>query len=161
RPPDFVGCTLSRLSLFTSCGERGSTSMASKNDGRPEPSAEARPAPPEAVQTEAKHHAPAAPAVQPTSPGQPAVPTTPPPTPSPKPSEAPPSHHWRKWLLLAGVVVGLAIGAYLLYPTVDTMLNTVSTDDAYVNGHVTFVAPRVAGQVSRVLVDDNYRVKKG
>ena len=41
------------------------------------------------------------------------------------------------------------------------MLNTVSTDDAYVNGHVTFVAPRVAGQVSRVLVDDNYRVKKG
>jgi membrane fusion protein (multidrug efflux system) len=41
------------------------------------------------------------------------------------------------------------------------MLNTVSTDDAYVNGHVTFVAPRVAGQVKKVLVDDNYRVKKG
>ena len=40
-------------------------------------------------------------------------------------------------------------------------MNTVSTDDAYVNGHVTFVAPRVSGQVSRVLVDDNYRVKKG
>ena len=50
---------------------------------------------------------------------------------------------------------------YLLVPVVETMLNTVSTDDAYVNGHVTFVAPRVAGQVSRVLVDDNYRVKKG
>ena len=29
------------------------------------------------------------------------------------------------------------------------------------NGHVTFVAPRVAGQISRVLVDDNYRVRKG
>jgi membrane fusion protein (multidrug efflux system) len=41
------------------------------------------------------------------------------------------------------------------------MLNTVSTDDAYVNGHVTYVAPRVAGQISRVLVDDNERVKKG
>ena len=41
------------------------------------------------------------------------------------------------------------------------MLETVSTDDAYVNGHVTYVAPRVAGQVSRVLVDDNDRVKKG
>jgi membrane fusion protein, multidrug efflux system len=40
-------------------------------------------------------------------------------------------------------------------------LNTVSTDDAYVNGYVTFVAPRVAGQVARVLVDDNNRVKKG
>jgi membrane fusion protein (multidrug efflux system) len=41
------------------------------------------------------------------------------------------------------------------------MLETVSTDDAYVNGHVTYVAPRVAGQVSQVLVDDNDRVKKG
>ena len=40
-------------------------------------------------------------------------------------------------------------------------LNTVSTDDAYVNGHVTFVAGRVAGQVSKVLVDDNNRVHKG
>jgi hypothetical protein len=29
------------------------------------------------------------------------------------------------------------------------VLNTVSTDDAYVNGHVTFVAPRVPGQVLR------------
>jgi membrane fusion protein (multidrug efflux system) len=38
---------------------------------------------------------------------------------------------------------------------------TVSTDDAYVNGHVTFVAPRVAGQVTRVLVEDNNRVHRG
>jgi membrane fusion protein (multidrug efflux system) len=30
-----------------------------------------------------------------------------------------------------------------------------------VNSHVTFVAPRVAGQVAKVLVDDNNRVKKG
>ena len=53
------------------------------------------------------------------------------------------------------------MAGYFLYPAVKTALNTVSTDDAYVNGHVTFVAPRVSGQVSRVLVDDNYRVKKG
>jgi len=37
----------------------------------------------------------------------------------------------------------------------------VSTDDAYVNGYVTFVAPRVTGQIARVLVDDNNRVHKG
>ncbi len=80
----------------------------------------------------------------------------------PKPAEASPSsHRWRKWLLWVGAVAGLAIGGYLTEPAVKTALNTVSTDDAYVNGHVTFVAPRVAGQVSRVLVDDNYRVKKG
>jgi membrane fusion protein (multidrug efflux system) len=59
------------------------------------------------------------------------------------------------------VLGGLAYGAYSMVPTIETALNTVSTDDAYVNGHVTFVAPRVSGQVSRVLVDDNYRVKKG
>ena len=46
-------------------------------------------------------------------------------------------------------------------PWIRFALNTVSTDDAYVNGHVTFVAPRVSGQISRVLVDDNYRVRKG
>ncbi|HZY87651.1 MAG TPA: HlyD family secretion protein, partial [Gemmataceae bacterium] len=79
-----------------------------------------------------------------------------------EPAEAkPPAHRWRKWVLLAALVVGLAVGGYFLVPWVITALNTVSTDDAYVNSHVTFVAPRVAGQVTNVLVDDNYRVKKG
>ena len=53
------------------------------------------------------------------------------------------------------------MGGYFLVPWVDTALSTVSTDDAYVNGHVTLVAPRVSGQVMKVLVDDNQRVKKG
>jgi len=46
-------------------------------------------------------------------------------------------------------------------PWIIKSLNTVSTDDAYVNGHVTFVAPRVPGQVIGVLVDDNNRVHAG
>jgi membrane fusion protein (multidrug efflux system) len=63
---------------------------------------------------------------------------------------------------MAATAVGLGVAGYLYgFPVVETMLNTVSTDDAYVNGHVTFVAPRVAGEVREVLVDDNYRVKKG
>ncbi len=74
---------------------------------------------------------------------------------------APPVHRYRKWLLLAGVVAALSVGGYFLVPWVDTALNTVSTDDAYVNGHVTLVAPRVSGQVMKVLVNDNQRVKKG
>jgi membrane fusion protein (multidrug efflux system) len=64
-------------------------------------------------------------------------------------------------VLLGGVVAGLIIALYYLIPWVNTTLNTISTDDAYVNSHVTFVAPRVSGQVSKVLVDDNYRVKRG
>jgi membrane fusion protein (multidrug efflux system) len=61
-------------------------------------------------------------------------------------------------------VLGVAVLVVLLVfgiPWVEAMLNTVSTDDAFVNGHVTFVAPRVAGQIARVLVDDNNRVHKG
>ena len=46
-------------------------------------------------------------------------------------------------------------------PYIINAFRTVSTDDAYVNGHVTFVAPRVPGQVVRVLVDDNNRVQRG
>jgi membrane fusion protein (multidrug efflux system) len=37
----------------------------------------------------------------------------------------------------------------------------VSTDNAYVNAHVTYVAPRVPGQVSRVLVEETARVRAG
>ena len=62
--------------------------------------------------------------------------------------------------LLAGATLA-AVVAWPLATSIQTALNTVSTDDAYVNGHVTFVAPRVAGQVSAVLVDDNMRVKRG
>jgi membrane fusion protein, multidrug efflux system len=82
----------------------------------------------------------------------------------PPPPEAPATprvHRYRKWLLLAGTVVALVVGGYFLVPWVDTALNTESTDDAYVNGHVTYVAPRVTGQVKKVLVEDNQRVKKG
>jgi membrane fusion protein (multidrug efflux system) len=84
----------------------------------------------------------------------------PPPHPEP-PVSTPPVHRYRKWLLLAGTVVALAAAGYFLAPWVDTALNTVSTEDAYVNGHATFVAPRVSGQVAKVLVNDNNRVKKG
>jgi membrane fusion protein (multidrug efflux system) len=58
-------------------------------------------------------------------------------------------------------IVALVVIVIFGIPYVQQTLNTVSTDDAYVNGHVTFVAPRIAGQVARVLVDDDNRVRKG
>lgn len=68
----------------------------------------------------------------------------------------------RRWLLIGVLVAAVLIAVFRWgVPWVDQMINTVSTDDAYVNGHVTFVAPRVEGQIARVLVDDNNRVHKG
>ena len=64
--------------------------------------------------------------------------------------------------LLIGVLGAVVIAAALYgIPWIRFVLSTVSTDDAFVNGHVTFVAARVHGQVSRVLVDDNNRVHRG
>jgi membrane fusion protein, multidrug efflux system len=67
----------------------------------------------------------------------------------------------RRLIMGAAAALGLAILAVFGIPWIKLMLTTVSTDDAYVNGHVTFVAARVPGQVTRVLVDDNNRVKQG
>ena len=64
------------------------------------------------------------------------------------------------WMWIAGGAVVLLL-LYEAIPWAITAFKTESTDDAYVNGHVTFVAPRVPGQVVRVLVDDNNRVRKG
>jgi len=83
--------------------------------------------------------------------------------PSPPPRPAPAwRQHLKRWLLRGGIgLVVLALVLYFGIPWLIRTLNTVSTDDAYVDGHVTFVAPRVAGQVKEVFVDDNFRVKKG
>jgi membrane fusion protein (multidrug efflux system) len=90
------------------------------------------------------------------------------PLPSPPPTQPPAiaahissKHHLKRpWLWIIGGVVLIVI-LIVGVPWVMRSLNTVSTDDAYVNGHVTIVAPRISGQVARVFVDDNNRVHKG
>jgi len=68
----------------------------------------------------------------------------------------------RRWALKGGAgILVLAVALYFAIPAAIRAYNTISTDDAYVNGHVTFVASRVAGQVMKVMVDDNNRVHKG
>jgi membrane fusion protein (multidrug efflux system) len=62
----------------------------------------------------------------------------------------------RPVLFIAAAIVVILAATYII-----RSFRTVSTDDAYVNSYVTFVAPRVTGQVAQVLVDDNNRVKKG
>ena len=138
------------------------TGMADTNDPRSESSPAAMPAPRESATTAATD-GPGLASDRPPQLAQQQPQTTAPSadTAAERSETRRPEHRWRKRLLLLVVLGGLAYGGYSLVPAVETALNTVSTDDAYVNGHVTFVAPRVAGQVSRVLVDDNMRVKRG
>src|SRR6516165_6972964 len=90
-----------------------------------------------------------------------AVETDPKPHPAPPPAPEIKRHVRRRWVwLLAGLVVLTALGYYFA-PSAVVAFATISTDDAFVNGHVTFVAPRVPGKVLEVFVDDNNRVKKG
>ncbi|MGH7812621.1 MAG: efflux RND transporter periplasmic adaptor subunit [Candidatus Binataceae bacterium] len=58
---------------------------------------------------------------------------------------------------IAAIAVGLGPGLryYRYFET------HVSTDDAYVDGTVTLVSPRVAGTVTKVYVEDNWSVKAG
>jgi membrane fusion protein, multidrug efflux system len=72
-----------------------------------------------------------------------------------------PPRRRRRLILAVLAATALVVACVLIIPWLRLAFTTVSTDDAYVNSHVTFVAPRVAGQISRVLVDDNYRVRKG
>jgi membrane fusion protein (multidrug efflux system) len=62
------------------------------------------------------------------------------------------------WTALAlAAVVGIGGGvAYYIYA-----LSYESTDDAFIEGHVIAVSPRVAGHVAKVCVDDNQWVQQG
>lgn len=77
------------------------------------------------------------------------------------PTLAPPRRRFRgvAWVVV-GVAVLVGVGLYG-WPLADRALTTVTTDDAYVQGYYTLVAPRVPGQVTRVKVEDNNRVKVG
>jgi membrane fusion protein (multidrug efflux system) len=85
------------------------------------------------------------------------------PTPSPSTAANAGKQHRPTRRVVLGVIAAviLVVGIYYGVPVIQKMLSTVSTDDAYVNGHVTSVAARVPGQVTQVFVDDNYRVRKG
>ena len=105
--------------------------VVSKNSQNPQVSTGATPASPDAGFTRAPEDTTADPSAK--------APATPPDgargVTQPQPTVAtPPEHRYRKWLLLAGTVAALVVGGFFLVPWVDTALNTVSTDDAYVNG---------------------------
>ena len=71
---------------------------------------------------------------------------------------APPNHKHRKLvvvLVVLGLIVAGGLGYYLWTK------DRISTDDAYVEGRIYSITPRVAGYVAQVLVEDNQKVEAG
>jgi membrane fusion protein, multidrug efflux system len=82
-------------------------------------------------------------------------------TTSPAPVAASPRKSGRGWIWPVILLLTLGVGGYFAYPRIELALSTVSTDDAYVNAHVTFLAPRISESVVEVRFDNNDFVKKG
>src|SRR3954465_12104609 len=78
---------------------------------------------------------------------------------APESEPAPAVKRRRLPLIIVGVIVlvlaGWGVRRYLY------SRHHVTTDNAQVDAHITFIAPRIAAFVSRVLVDDNQHVRAG
>ncbi|HEY9777731.1 MAG TPA: HlyD family secretion protein [Planktothrix sp.] len=63
-------------------------------------------------------------------------------------------------VLLAGLVMAivLVVGGSIWWVQSN---GKEETDDAYVEGHISYVSPRIASNVTQVMVDENQRVKTG
>ncbi len=77
------------------------------------------------------------------------------------PPQARPPNQRRKWilgLLILVVAAGLVIGipVYLHYRSTH-----VTTQDAFIDGHVHYVTSRIPGEIAELLVDDNQEVEAG
>jgi membrane fusion protein (multidrug efflux system) len=77
--------------------------------------------------------------------------------PAPDSIPAPRTNTRAKVVLVLVLLLAAAVGvwAYLHYQY------RVSTDDAQVDGHVSSIAPKISGNVTEVLIDDNQPVKAG
>src|SRR4029077_21003720 len=70
------------------------------------------------------------------------------------------SSHTRRLALTAAVLGFLAIVGYGLYPRHYSPPH-VSTDDAFMTGHIATVSPRISGTAVAILANDNQDVKAG
>lgn len=62
----------------------------------------------------------------------------------------------KKGLIVVIVVLAIAIGFYIYRD-----LSRIRTDDAYVHGNITSIAPKVSGEIVNIFVKDNQYVEKG
>jgi membrane fusion protein (multidrug efflux system) len=81
-------------------------------------------------------------------------------SPEPLPPTPAMREHKRRLAILIGAVVLAIVAAVIVY-YIGFIAPYESTDDAFIEGHVTIISPRVSGPVVRLLVQDNQEVKEG
>ncbi len=74
---------------------------------------------------------------------------------TPQAPAAPKNNRPRIIAIVAGVAVGIGAFVYLSHRGKE------STDDAFIEGHIVQISPKIAERVDKVLVDDNAIVKAG
>ena len=77
--------------------------------------------------------------------------------PAPKKKLHPLVARYRKTALIVAAIAAAIVTAYYVFDA----YTHEETDDAYVTGHLHEIAPRIAGTVTEVLVDDNQLVHQG
>ena len=65
----------------------------------------------------------------------------------------------KRWLILSAVVIVGALGAAI--PAIHSAFTHESTDDAFIDGHIVSISPKVSGEVIAVHITDNQPVKAG
>jgi membrane fusion protein (multidrug efflux system) len=80
------------------------------------------------------------------------------------PAAATPERAARSWTrrlpLIIGVILAIALATWGVRRWIFSR-HHVTTDNAQVDGHITSIAPRIAGFIDRVLVEENQHVKAG
>jgi membrane fusion protein, multidrug efflux system len=65
------------------------------------------------------------------------------------------NNHKKKLIIAVLLVIALVGAGYHLWTR-----DKISTDDAYVDGHIYSIAPRISGYVTQIFVEDNQEVEK-
>ncbi len=73
----------------------------------------------------------------------------------------PPPKQKRKRKLLVIAVVGLVVLIAVVIYYIHFIAPYENTDDAFIDGYVTLISPRVSGPVTQLLINDNEQVKAG
>jgi membrane fusion protein, multidrug efflux system len=80
--------------------------------------------------------------------------TVPPPAP-------PPPRDKKRRLRIIGAIASLVVVVLVIFYYVLFVAPYEDTDDAFIDGYVTLIAPRVSGPVTQLLITDNQEVKAG